>query len=199
VENIDIVVTKTDENKIKMSTSPEVYDLGTDNSELYPSNQLPVIELNYSRESDLSSYINVSAKICIVLACILMIFIAAVAVYGTLLQSTLSKGGIVLGLAPIGMYWHPTILLPAKIAYIFTLTYVNSGWILAPVVIFLISICLKHEFKTVSRQFKEVIRQREPRAGERGRLFIGRIECFRMRHHKIARLVEKADKCLGMC
>jgi len=97
-------------------------------------------------------------------------------------------------LSPIGTYIFIVNIIPVKIAFIVITVYITAGWSFPPAIAFFILTCLQNEFKVVSQGFKKAVTLEKDCMREAGGKFRGNIECFRIRHHKIVRLVEKFDK-----
>jgi len=165
-------------------------------------NIMPNLYLNTLKESTileearikkefLSSVTTKRAKQCAVLAWCFFIMNVVFSVYLVFSTSLLDTQ-----LSPFGTYIFIVNIIPVKIAYIVVGVYSTAGWSFPPAMAFFVSTCLQNEFKVVSRGFKRAVILEKECTGEKGGKFSGKIECFRIRHHKIARLVEKFDKWL---
>jgi len=140
------------------------------------------------------------SKACAIAAWLIVIINMLFSTYGTFSTPVFNNLNYYpIGLAPIGTYFFPNKTLPARIASLLMTVYVHAGWAFPPFMTFFVSALLRRELETVNRQFEESITTSEPCKSDSGSQFSGSIECFRIRHQKISRLIEQVDDCLCLC
>jgi len=132
-----------------------------------------------------------NATMCIVVAWGLFFLNVPLMMYA--MYATAGKGFY---LAPFGTYISTTNITPVKLVNIIALIYISAGWGMPMAMAYFIAICLRREFQNVNLGFKEAVTLEIKCTGNRGGTFSGNIESYRILHHKIARLVDKADKFL---
>jgi len=140
-----------------------------------------------STPSDVIKY----AKICAIIAWIFFMINSVIMLYVIFWTSLLD-----FTLAPIGTYIFPENILAAQIQNLIACIYMSAGWSFPPAMSFFISKCLWREFQIVRRQFKKAVTLDKQCTGEKGAKFTGKVECYRVRHQKLVRLVKKSDNFL---
>jgi len=101
--------------------------------------------------------------------------------------------------APINTYItnvSPYIINAVDIVYEILVVYMSAAWSFTTAMSFLISFCLSKKFLKLNHELKSSLKLDRHCNSDHGGTFSGNIESFRVRHHKITRLVEKADKFL---
>jgi len=126
--------------------------------------------------------------------------------WGVLISNTIFFGYILLStsifdmtIAPFTTYILHDNTLAARIVYIFIMIYFSAAWSFPPAITCFISLCLSKEFEKVDHELKNAVNLDSKCTEDRGGRLMGVIERFRMRHHKISKLVEKTDHCLWLC
>jgi len=131
------------------------------------------------------------SKLCSIAAWLLTItnstIMMYVVCYTPLLNATMT---------PIGTYISTTKLLPAQIGITIYFVYISAAWAFPSAMTFWIAVCIWTEFQKVRSQFKEAMTLDRQCTGEKGGQFSGNIECYRIRHQKIVRMVKRVDKYL---
>jgi len=153
-------------------------------------------------ENPESNYVLTLARTCAAVAWLIFILNICFFIYGIFFYSVFSTNQYPIGTAPIGTYIFPetmSCLIPAKLAYMISVVFLQASWFFAPTMLFFISICLQKEFLKVNLQFKKAVAPVNQDTCEVGGKFTGNIEIFRIRHQKIVRLVDQADKFLCFC